>query len=95
MSKPGSYENLYTKQISEAVFDQTGYEQKKDEEKKKIRDENDAIKRHFKLFGWLVFAGFLGVCGYFINLDPANAGPCAIALAVFLGVGGLIYWMNK
>lgn len=95
MSKPGRYENLYTQQISEAVFDQTGYEKKKDEEKKKVQAENAAMKRHFKLFGWLIFASFLGVCGYLINLDPDNAGPCAVALGVFLIISVVIWAMNR
>ena len=90
-----SYENLYTKQINEALGNQPEYENKKAAEKKKVMEENAAFKRHIKLFGYLGFAMFLGVLGYFINLDPANAGPCAIALSVFLVVAAIVYVINR
>ena len=96
MSNQGSsYENLYTKQINDAVFDQTGYDSKKEEEKKRIHAEGKAVKRQIRAFGALIFACFLGAAGYLINLDPANAGPCAIALVVFLVVSGIVWFMNK
>jgi hypothetical protein len=93
--KGSSYENLYTQQISEAVFDQTGHESKKAAAQKKLLEENEGIKRNFRALGYLIFAGFLGVCGYLINLDPANAGPCAVALGAFLVAAGVVYVMNK
>lgn len=96
MSKKGSsYENLYTQQIFDAVSDQTGYESKKKAEKAKIRKESEDTKRNFRALGYLFVAVFLGVCGYLINLDPDNAGPCAVALGVFIVISGLIYFMNR
>lgn len=95
MSKQGSYENLYTQQINEALGHQPDYENKKAAEKKKVAAENAAFKRHIKLFGYLLFAAFLGILGYFINLDPDNAGPCAIALLIFLIISGIIWFINR
>ena len=94
-NRESSYENLYTKQIEEALGNQPEYENKKQAEKKKVMAENAAFKRHIRLFGYLFFAAFLGVLGYFINLDPANAGPCAVALLVFLITAGIVWFINK
>lgn len=94
-TKGSSYENLYTQQIADALGEQPGYENKKQAEKAKIKEETQTFKRVLRLFGYLFFTCFLGVCGYLINLDPDNAGPCAIALAVFLGVAGLIWFLNR
>lgn len=96
MSKKGSsYENLYTQQINNAVFDQTGYDNKKAEEKKKIQQQNAAVRRQIRAMAGLVAVAFLGAAAYLINLDPSNAGPCGIAFGVFLVISGLIYWMNR
>jgi len=96
MSGKGShYENLYTQQISEALDSQPGYESKRAAEKKKLQEEAQNVKRNVRAFGGFLFVAFLGACGYLINLDPANAGPCAVALVVFLIVSGVIYVMNK
>ena len=93
--KESSYENLYTQQIFEAVSNQSGYESKKQAEKEQIRKEHDNTKRNLRVFGYFLVAGFLGVCGYLINLDPDNAGPCAIALGVFMLVSGFVYFWNR
>ncbi len=93
--KPSSYENLYTKQINEAVFNQTGHESKKAAESKKLQQQNEATKRNLRIFCYLVVAAGLSLCGYLINLDPGYAVPCAIALGVFVVVAGLVFFMNK
>lgn len=96
MRKSGSsYENIYTKQINDALFDQTGYESKKEAEKKKNIAENAALKKHIRYLGGLMAVCFLAGASYFINLDPANAGPIGIAFGVFLVVGFLIWLMNR
>lgn len=96
MSKKGStYENLYTQQINDALGDQHGYENRKQAEKAKIREETQTFRRVLRLLGYFFCAAFFGVCGYLINLDPANAGPCAVALAVFLVVAGLVWFINR
>lgn len=96
MSKKGSsYENIYTKQISDALFDQTGYESKKEVEKKKNLEKNQAVKRQVRGLMGLVVVAFLGACAYFISLDPDNAGPAGIAFGVFLVISFLIWLMNR
>lgn len=96
MSKKGSsYENIYTQQISEALFDQTGYDEKKSDEKKRIKKQNAATKRQIRAFGGLMVVCFFAAAAYLINLDPANAGPCAIAFGVFLVLSVVIWFMNR
>jgi FtsH-binding integral membrane protein len=96
MSKKGSsYENIYTEQISNALFDQTGYESKKEIEKKKNLEKNEAVKRQVRGLMGLGVVAFLGAASYFISLDPANAGPAGIAFGVFLVLAFLIWLMNR
>jgi len=96
MSKKGSsYENVYTQQINNALYDQTGYESKKEAEKQKSIAETNALKRYIRYFGGLLVLAFLAGAAYFINLDPANAGPAGIAFGVFLVLGFVIWLMNR
>jgi hypothetical protein len=89
------YENIYTKQINDALFDQSGHESKKQVEKEKTLEKNATLKRQIRaIMGFLVVA-FLGACAYFISLDPSNAGPAGMAFGAFL-VGAFIIWaMNR
>lgn len=93
--RKSSYENIYTKQIDDALFDQTGYDSKKEAEKKKNIEQTNATKRQIRAFGGLIIVAFLGAASYFISLDPDNAGPAGIAFGVFLVVGFLIWLMNR
>ena len=90
-----AYDNLYTKKMEEACFDQHGYNKGKQDEKAKIRRENQRYRSIWK--GSLVAAGLLSLCGvgYVINLDPDNAGPASIFLAVVLFISGLVWFINK
>lgn len=96
MSKQhNAYDNLYTKKMEEAVFDQHGYDKGKEDEKARIRRENQRYRNMWK--GGLVGLGLASLCGvgYVINLDPDNAGPASIFLAVVLVISGIIWFMNK
>lgn len=86
---------MYTQQINDALGDQHGYENKKQAEKAKIREETQTFRRVLRLLGFLLVAVVLGVCGYLINLDPANSGPLAIGLGVFLVIAALIWFFNR
>ena len=93
--KESSYDNLYMQQINEAMGEQPAYNDKKQEEKKRIKSENAAAIRSIRYLGGLIVIAFLGAAAYLINLDPANAGPCALAFLVFLVTAGLVWFMNK
>ena len=93
--RKSSYENIYTKQIDDALFDQTGYDSKKEAEKKKNIEATKATKRQIRAFGGLLVVAFLAGASYFISLDPDNAGPAGIAFGVFLVLGFLIWLMNR
>ena len=93
--RKSSYENIYTKQIDDALFDQTGYDSKKEAEKKKNIEATKATKRQTRAFGGLLLVAFLAGASYFISLDPDNAGPAGIAFGVFLVIGFLIWLMNR
>lgn len=96
MKKQGSsYENIYTKEINDALFDQVGYDSKKQEEKAQVKKERLTVRRQLRAFGGLLLVGILAGAFYFINLDPANAGPVAIALAVFMIISFLIWLINR
>jgi hypothetical protein len=96
MSKKGSqYENLYTQQISEALGQQHGHDSKRAAEKARMLQETENAKRQVRAFGGLILVAFLGAAAYLINLDPANAGPCAVALGVFIVIAGIFYAMNR
>ena len=96
MSKKGSsYENMYTQQINDALGAQHGYENKKQAEKAKLREETQTFRYALRVFGFLAIAAVLGLCAYLINLDPANSGPLAIGLAVFLVVAAIIWFVNR
>lgn len=93
--KESSYDNLYMQQINEAMGAQPEYDNKKQEEKKRIKAENAAAIRSIRALGGFFFVAFLGAAAYLINLDPANAGPCAAAFFAFLVMGTIVYFMNK
>ena len=96
MSKQhNAYDNLYTKKMEEAVFDQHGYDKGKENEKAKIRKENQRYRSAWKAI--LVGGGLLMLCGvgYVINLDPDNAGPASIFLAIVLLISGLVCFINR
>lgn len=93
--KDPAYENLYTQQMQEAVFDQRGYDAHKDKLKEEVKKKNESVRRLVKAGFLITGLGLLGGIGYVINLDPANAGPASILFAVFLMVSGLIWFINK
>ncbi len=93
--KKSAYENVYTQQLEEAVFDQKGYDTKKEESKKKVRAEVQRSRGLMKVFvGLSAIAGLLWI-GRLINLDPANSGPLAIFVTVVAAVSGFAWFINK
>ncbi len=93
--KDPTYENLYTQQMQEAVFEQRGYDAQKDKQKKALKRKNETARRFVKAGFVLTGIGLLGVVGYLINYDPSYAGPASIMLAVFMLLSGLVWFINR
>lgn len=90
-----AYDNMYTRQMEEAVFDQVGYDAKKEEEKAKIIAENKLQRKNIQGIFVLIGLFLLGGIGYAINLDPDNSGPAAMCFAIFLIVSALIFLFKR
>ncbi len=68
MSKKKSfYENEYTRQLEEAVFDQQGYDVKKAEEKKKVQQERMRHKGLVRVFILFSLFGVLALVKYLLD----------------------------
>jgi hypothetical protein len=93
--KKSFYENEYTKQLEEAVWDQKGYDEKKLQEKKKIQAETQRHKGLVRTFYFLCLLGVAVVSMHLINLDPQNAGPITIFLTLAAMVAWFVRWINK
>jgi Flp pilus assembly protein TadB len=96
MSKRRSaYENEYTKQLEEAVFDQRGYDARKEEAKKKVQAESQRHKNLVRIFFFLCALG-LAVAAYRImNIEPSSAAPVAVLVTLAALVFAFIRWINK
>lgn len=93
--KRSAYENVYTQQLEEAVFDQRGYDTKKEEAKQKVRAEYKRSRGLTKVFvGLTVIAGLLWI-GRLVNMDQANSGPLAIFMTVVAAIAGLAWFINR
>ncbi len=90
-----TYDNIYTKQLEEAVFDQAGYDAKKTAEKEKIQKENALHRKNVQGIFVLIGLFLLGGLGYAINLDPDSSGPAAMFLAVFLAISAIIFLWKR
>ncbi len=93
--KDPAYENLYTKQMEEAVFQQRDYDAEKEQQKNLIKKKNRTASVMVKSAFVLIGLGLLIGLGYVINLDPANAGPSAVLFSIFLVVSGLVWFMHR
>lgn len=96
MSKRRSaYENEYTKQLEEAVFDQAGYDSKKEEQKKQTQMRNMRQRTIIRICAFLSLLVVAIGAYYLINLDPKNGPPIAVFLTVVAAVAALARWINK
>lgn len=93
--KQNFYENIYTKQLEEAVFDQKGYDDRKAEQKRKVQAETQRHKGLVRVFLFLCLLGVAVVSKRIIDLDPANAGPLVVFLTLCALVFGFVRWINK
>lgn len=93
--KKNFYENVYTKQLDEAIFDQKGYDERKAEEKRKVQAENQRHKGLVRVFFFLCLLGTAVVSKKIIDMDPDNAGPLVIFFALVAVVYFFIRWINK
>lgn len=93
--KKSFYENEYTKQLEEAVWDQKGYDDKKLEQKKKVMAENQRHKGLVRVFMFLCVLGVAVISMHLINLDRDNAGPITVFLSLMAVVAWFVRWLNK
>lgn len=93
--KRSFYENEYTKQLEEAVFDQRGYDEKKAHHKKKVVAENRRQRGLVRVFYALCLLGFLILAKHLLDLDPNNAAPLVMFLCFAAGIFGFVRWINK
>lgn len=93
--KRSFYENEYTRQVEEAVFDQQGYDAKKLQQKKMVMAENQRHKGLVRVFMFLCLLGFTVGAYHLINLDKDNAGPIVVFLVLIGMVYQLVRWINK
>jgi hypothetical protein len=93
--KRSAYENEYTKQLEEAVFDQKGYDDKKAEHKKKMKAETNRHKGLVRIFMFLCLLGFFVAAKYILDLDPDNAGPLTVFVSLVAVVAIFVKWLNK
>lgn len=93
--KDPAYENLYTKQMEEAVSEQHKYDAEKEKQKVLIKKQNRTTGIMVKSALVMIGLGLLIGLGYVINLDPANAGPSAVLFSVFLAVCGIFWFMSR
>jgi hypothetical protein len=93
--KKSFYENEYTKQLEEAVFDQKGYDEKKNEQKKKVQAENQRHKGLVRVFFFLCVLGVAVISMHMINLDRDNAAPITVFITLMVVVGLFVRWLNK
>ena len=94
--RKSAYENVYTRQMEEAVFDQHGYDNRKAEKKKQVLEESQRQKKLHRVFYFLCLL-LLSIGAYFvIAAHGKEAGP---PMVVFLtGCAGMFYfvrWLNK
>lgn len=89
------YDNIYTKQLEEAVFDQAGYDAKKSAEKERVRKENALHRKNIQGIFVLMGLVILGGIGYAINLDPDSSGPAAMFFAVFLAITAILFLWRR
>ncbi len=94
--RKSAYENEYTRQMEEAVFDQHGYDNRKTEKKNQMREENLRQKKLHRVFYFLCLL-MLTIASYFII--AANGREAAPPLVVFLtGCAAMFYfvrWLNR
>lgn len=97
--KKSFYENEYTRQLEEAVFDQRGYDDRKAEAKKKVLAENkrqkDLVRVALALFGLALMVGI-----WRLPTSPENlrlyAALFVLALALLAWMGKRLFnWINK
>ncbi len=93
--KRSFYENEYTRQVEEAVFDQRGYDERKVQQKKKVLAENQRHKGLVRIFMFLCLLGVTVVAYRLINLDPDNAAPIAVILTGAALLYQFVRWINK
>ncbi len=93
--KRNFYENVYTKQLEEAVFDQKGYDDKKAEQKKKVQAESQRHKSLVRVFMFLCVLGIAIGAMKLIEMDKDNAGPITIFLSLCAVVFFFVRWINK
>lgn len=93
--KKNFYENVYTKQLDEAIFDQKGYDERKAEQKKKVQAESQRHKGLVRVFLFLCLLGVAIASKKIIDMDPDNAGPLVVFLGLCAVVYGFIRWINK
>lgn len=93
--KKSFYENEYTKQLEEAVFDQKGYDEKKAEQKKKVQAESSRHKSLVRVFIFLCVLGGAVLAKHIISLDQDNAGPLTVFVALIAIVAWMVRWINK
>lgn len=94
--RKSAYENEYTRQMEEAVFDQHGYDNRKTEIKKQVREESLRQKKLHRVFYFLCLL-ILTIVSYFIV--AAHGAEAAPPLVVFLaGCAAMFYfirWLNR
>lgn len=93
--KKSFYENEYTKQLEEAVFDQKGYDDKKAEEKKKVQAENQRHKGLVRVFIFLCVLGGAVLVKHIMALDEAAAAPVTVFVVLVAIVAMMVRWINK
>lgn len=97
--KKSFYENEYTKQLEEAVFDQKGYDERKLEAKKKVIAENQRQKQLVRVaLSLLGLALMVGI--WRLPTQPENLRLYATLFVCAVTVLGwmakrLFNWINK
>ena len=93
--KKSAYDNAYTDALESALSQQGSHSEKKAAEMAADKAKNEGIGRAFSLVKWVL--GLIAVVGlgYFMALDPDNAGAASIAVAVGLALAGIVFWLNK
>ena len=93
--RKSAYNNEYTRQIEEAVFDQHGYDNRKAEQKKAVQKENIRQRGLIRVFYFLCLL-FVAVISYLIiSAHGEMAAPLVVFLTGCAGVYFFVRWLNK
>lgn len=93
--RKSAYENEYTRQMEEAVFDQRGYDDRKAEQKKQVQQESKRQQHLLRVFYFLCLL-LLAVVSYLvISAHEEMAAPLVVFLTLCAGVFLFVRWLNK